>query len=153
MEEFGQGGRSRLETADSASTRWSARASGTCSSPSTPTRERIRSSASSTEITAVLYPAPPPRRARERPLAGLAEERLVPGQEAPAAQDEEREEAGGDEDLTDPQREGDVLVDGREDDHDAFDEDRDPAHEEDHREDLVTRGWASRQPLQKVREG
>src|SRR6266508_2765210 len=55
MEELGQGGTSRLETTLSARTRRNARVSGTCSSPSTPTRARIRSRASSTEITKALY--------------------------------------------------------------------------------------------------
>src|SRR6266511_2026647 len=55
MEELGQGGTSRLETTLSARTRRNARVSGTCSSPSTPTRARIRSRASSTEITRALY--------------------------------------------------------------------------------------------------
>src|SRR5438093_2685881 len=101
MEELGHGGRSRAETAGSARTRCRARARGTCSSPSTPTRERMRSSASSTGITAVLYLAPRSGGARAQSLPGLAEERLVLGEEAPAAQHEQSEEAGGDQDFLD----------------------------------------------------
>src|SRR5215467_8955314 len=164
MEELGHGGRSRPATADSASTRCRARPSGTCSSPSTPMRERMRSSASSTEITTVLYPLPPAaggaRRlvsATGRGAAGssarLAEERLVLGEEALPAQDEEGEEVGGDQHLPDPQGKTHVLVDGREDDEDALHEDGDPAHEEDDHEDLVTRRRTPRQPLEQVREG
>src|SRR5262252_1106955 len=152
MEEFGHGGRSRFATTGSASARWRARASGTCSSPSTPMRERMRSSASSTEITRVLYPLPPAA-GGDGSSAGLTQERLVLGEEALPAQGEEREEAGGDQNLPDPQGETHVLVDGREDDEDALHEDGDPAHEEDDREDLVTRGRTPRQPLEQVREG
>src|SRR5262252_2651111 len=153
MDEFGHGGRSRFATAGSASTRWRARPSGTCSSPSTPMRERMRSSASSTEITPVLYPLPPKTGGGGGSSARLTQERLVLGEEALTAQGEEGEEAGGDQDLADPQREAYVLVEGREDDEDALYEDGDPAHEEDHREDLVTRGRTPRQPLEQVREG
>src|SRR5215813_10257853 len=152
MEEFGHGGRSRFATAGSASTRWRAQPSGTCSSPSTPMREGMRSSASSTEITRVLYPFPPAA-GGDGSSAGLTQEGLVLGEEALTAQGEEREEAGGDQNLPDPQGETHVLVDGREDDEDALHEDGDPAHEEDDREDLVTRGRAPREPLEQVREG
>src|SRR5574341_763946 len=145
MDELGQGGMSRLETTRSARTRCSARVNGTCSSLSTPTRARMRSRASSTEITRVLY------RGRRR-LRGLAEDWLVLRDEPPPAQREEREEPGGDQRLADPQRKGHVLVERGEDDQDALDEDGDPAHEEDNREDLVARRRASRQPLQQVRE-
>src|SRR6266545_5651000 len=153
MEELGHGGRSREETAGSARTRWSARATGTCSSPSTPTRERMRSSASSTGITAVLYLAPRTGRARAKPLCGLAQGGLVPGEEATTAQDEQGEKAGGDEDLADPQGEAHVLVDRGKDDEDALEEDGDPSHEENHHEDLVAGGRPSCQPLQEVGEG
>src|SRR5262250_2999830 len=77
MEELGQGGRSRPATADSASTRCRARPSGTCSSPSTPMRERMRSSASSTEITTVLYPLPLAAKGHSSSSAGRVEERPV----------------------------------------------------------------------------
>src|SRR5215475_14439658 len=153
MEEFGHGGRSRFATAGSASTRWRARLSGTCSSPSTPMRERMRSSASSTEITPVLYPLPPKTGGGGGSSARLTQEVLVLGEEALTAQGEEGEEAGGDQDLADPQREAYVLVEGREDDEDALHEDGDPAHEEDDHENLVTRGRTPRQPLEQVREG
>src|SRR5262245_55383260 len=111
-------------------------------------RERMRSSASSTGITPVLYPLPPSAGGRGGSSAGLTQERLVLGEEALTAQREEGEEAGGDQDLPDPQGEAHVLVEGREDDEDALDEDGDPAHEEDDREDLVTRGRAPREPLE-----
>src|SRR5499427_4074818 len=153
MDEFGHGGRSRFATAGSASTRWRARPSGTCSSPSTPMRERMRSSASSTEITSVLYPLPPAAGGRGGSSARLTQERLVLGEEPLPAQREEGEEAGGDQDLPDPQGEAHVLVDGREDDEDALHEDGDPTHEEDHREDLVARGRTTREPLEEIREG
>src|SRR5262249_2948529 len=39
------------------------------------------------------------------------------------------------------------------DDEDALHEDGDPAHEEDHYENLVTRGRTTREPLEQVREG
>src|SRR3972149_5881624 len=101
MDELGQGGTSRLGTALSARMRCSAPASGTCSSPSTPTRARIRSRASSTWImrgpgsrgycTAgqVRITAGGPGPAGW--LLGLAEDRLVLGDEPPPAQREERE--------------------------------------------------------------
>src|SRR4029450_5890828 len=96
MEELGQGGRSREATAGSASTRWSDRPRGTCSSPSTPTRDRMRSSASSTGITAVLYLAPRfAGGARER-LGGLAKDGLVPGKKAAGGQEETGRETRGD---------------------------------------------------------
>src|SRR5262249_31842942 len=103
MEEFGHGGRSRCATAGSASTRWRAQPSGTCSSPSTPMRERMRSSASSTEITRVLYPFPPAA-GGDGSSAGLTQEGLVLGEEALTAQGEEREEAGGGQKLPGPPR-------------------------------------------------
>src|SRR5215471_8824173 len=77
MEELGHGGRSRLATADSASTRCRARPSGTCSSPSTPMRERMRSSASSTEITTVLYSLPPEAKGHSSSSAQRVEEPSV----------------------------------------------------------------------------
>src|SRR6266508_2001297 len=168
MEELGQGGTSRLETTLSARTRRNARVSGTCSSPSTPTRARIRSRASSTEITKALYRGTTRqqawqttgvagnwrryRRRRRRDLVGLAEDGLVLRDEPAAAEREEGEEAGSDQDLLDPQWKVDVLVERREHHQHVLDEDRDPAEEEDDREDLVARGGPAREPLEQVRE-
>src|SRR4029450_6348458 len=153
MEELGQGGRSREATAGSASTRWSDRPRGTCSSPSTPTRDKMRSSASSTGITAVLYLASRFAGGAREGVGGVAKDVLVQGEEAAAAQDEQGEEARGDEDLADPQGKAHVLVDGGEDDEDALDEDGDPSHEEDGHGDLVAKGRAAGQALQEIREG
>src|SRR4030095_14637908 len=101
MEELGQGGRSREATAGSASTRWSDRPRGTCSSPSTPPRDSMRSSASSTGIAAVLSLAPRfAGGARER-LGGLAKDGLVPGKKAAAAQDGQGGESRGGEEFPD----------------------------------------------------
>src|SRR6266436_5838951 len=113
----------------------------------------MRSSASSTGITAALYLAPRTGGARAKPLLRLAQGGLVHGEEATTAQDEQGEKAGGDENLADPQGEPHVLVDRGKDDEDALDEDGDPSHEENHHEDLVAGGRPSRQPLQEVGEG
>src|SRR5216683_541703 len=166
MEELGHGGTSRLETTLSARTRWSAPVSGTCSSPSTSTRAKMRSRASSTEITKALYrgttgagagPAWAGAYVGWRPgwadaLGGLTKNRLVLRDEPAAAEREEGEEAGRDQDLLDPQREADVPVERREDHQHVLDEDRDPAEEEDDREDLVARGGPARESLEQVRE-
>src|SRR5436309_7811005 len=110
----------------------------------------MRSSASSTGITAVLYLAPRSGGARAQSLPGLAEERLVLGEEAPAAQHEQSKEAGGDQDFLDSQGGANPSVQRGEHDQDMLDEDRGPSEEQDHGKDLVASRRAAREPLEEV---
>src|SRR5215510_13935688 len=148
MDEFGQGGISRSATTGSASTRSSASSRATRSSPSVPTRERMRSSASSTVITPPLYRGAAGRAG----LAPLVEAAPVPSHHAIAAQDEESEEARGDEDLAEPDGKEVGVGDGRIHQQHALQEHRDPAHEEDDHERLVRGGRAAGEALEKVGE-
>src|SRR4029453_10964724 len=149
MDEFDQGGMSRSATTGSASTRSSASSRATRSSPSTAMRERMRSSASSTEITPPFYPGggAGPR------SATLVEPGAVAQQEAIAAEGEQREEAGGDEELGKPDGEAVHIRHRREDEQAALEEHRRPAHEEDDDQRLVGGGRPAGEALEQVAEG
>src|SRR5580704_10650062 len=140
---------SRGLSTSSASARCSARVSGTRSSPSTATRERMRSSASSTEITPVFYRGGAGSAA---PLLGQVQDGLVADQEPVPAQHEEGEEAERDQDLDGADRHRAVAQERGEDEQHPLEEDRDPAEEQDHLEDLVALGRPSGQALEQVGE-
>src|SRR4030095_7448633 len=149
MGEVDPGGMSRSPTTGSPSTRSSASSRATRSSPSTAMRERIRSSASSTEITPPFYPGGGawPRSATLVAPGGVSR----PG--ATAAENEQREEAGGDEELGKPDGEAVHLRHRREDEQAALEEHRRPSHEEDDDQRLVGGGRAAGEALEQVAEG
>src|SRR5262245_24312450 len=116
-------------TMSSASTRPRACGKSTLSGPSTETRERILSRASSTGITRLFYPIRSAEVGRRRAgaaapgSAGQVQDGPVAREEPAAAQHEQGEKARGDQDVGEPV--GDLVLGGdrREHQQDPFEED------------------------------
>src|SRR5262245_55303940 len=132
MEELSQGGRSRVATTGSASTRSRAAWSGTVSAPRTGIAARMRASASSTESMGSPVYRPRPGRATDgqagRPSALDAGGETQARDEHEEGEREQGAEAGGHEEPDDDRAEAGVP-DGRrrEDQHDALGEDGEQA--------------------------